>query len=156
MEPSSPSQTPAPRLNPRPKPPDAWLQEAIQIRELVQEVGSLLRRQQESNALLAQSIADIARCLDGFTSGGASFHAYQINPILLVYASILGPILGDRIDADRSREGDYLEEMTKGAAVMAQRLLRTLDEYQSNSAALDYLRATCGDIEPPEPSSPAS
>lgn len=149
MEPSSPSQAPAPRLSPRPKPPDPLLLEATRTRELLQEVAQSLRKQQEMQAQVAQSVADIARCLEGFTSGGASFHAYQLNPMVLVYASILGPILGDRIDGDRPREGDYLEEMTKGAAVMAQRLLRTLDQYQSGSAALDYLQANCGDIEPP-------
>lgn len=120
-------------------------------RETVQEIAVLLQRQQQNSAMVAKAIAEIARCLEGFTSGGASFHAYQLNPMVLVYASILGPILGDRIDGERSREGDYLEEMTKGAAVMAQRLLRILDQYQSEGAALDYLQANFGDIDPPSP-----
>lgn len=40
--------------------------------------------------------------------------------------------------------------MTKGAAVMAKQLLRTLDRYQSERGDLDYLENACAGISEPE------
>lgn len=102
MEPSSPSQ----KLNPAPRPTE--LTELSRIRELLQNLSSCATRQEESLRRLAHAATDITRLLDGFTASGASFQAYQISPLVLVYAAILGPILGDRIDGTRARESDYI------------------------------------------------
>lgn len=145
METSSSSQK---SLQPPPRATE--LTELSRIRESLKDLTLAVGRQEELQRRLVHSVADVARLLEGFTSGGASFQAYQVSPMVLVYAAILGPILGDRIDGDRARDGDYLEEMTKGAAVMAQRLLRVLDQYQSERGTLDYLENSCSDITAPE------
>jgi hypothetical protein len=141
MEPSSP--TPK-GLSPKPVPTE--LSELTRIREQLSALLALGHQQGERQEQIARSLADVARLLEGFTSGGSSFQAYQVSPLVMVYAAILGPILGDRIDGTRPKEGDYLEEMTKGAAVLARQLLRTLDAYQGERGALDYLEANFGDI----------
>lgn len=144
MEPSS---TPK-NLSPKPVPTE--LSELTRIREQLGVLVTHAQRQGEQQERIAKSLADVARLLEGFTSGGSSFQAYQVSPMVMVYAAILGPILGDRIDGMRPKDGDYLEEMTKGAAVMASQLLRTLDAYQNERGVRDYLEANCGDIKPPD------
>ena len=149
MDSSSPTQK---TLQPGPQPTE--LTELTRIREALVNLAATATRQEECQRKLAHSVADLTRLLEGFTSGGASFQAYQVSPMVLVYAAILGPILGDRIDGDRNKQGDYLDEMTKGAAVMAQRLLRVLDQYQGERGFLDYLESSCADLNTPEASDP--
>lgn len=145
MEPSS--STPK-NLLPPPKPTE--LTELSRIRELLASLVAQVSEQEATQRQLAASLTNIERLLEGFTSGGSSFQAYQVSPLTLVYASILGPILGDRIDGTTPKGDGYLDEMTKGAAVMARRLLRTLDSYQGDRGIIDYLEANCGDIKPPD------
>ena len=145
MEPSSPTQK---GLSPKPVPTE--LSELTRIREQLTALTGHIQQQGEQQKQITKSLAEVARLLDGFTSGGSSFQAYQISPMVMVYSAILGPILGDRIDGQLPKEGDYLDEMTKGAAVMARQLLRTLDAYQGERGTLDYLEANCGDIKPPD------
>jgi hypothetical protein len=151
MEPSSPNQK-----NLQPAPRATELTELSRIRESLANLAATATRQEECQRKLSHAVVDIARLLEGFTSGGASFQAYQVSPMVLVYAAILGPILGDRIDGMRPKTGEYIDEMTKGAAVMAQQLLRTLDQYQGERGFLDYLENTCADLSPPEPPTPKS
>jgi hypothetical protein len=151
MEPSSPNQK-----NLQPAPRATELTELSRIRESLANLAATATRQEECQRKLSHAVADIARLLEGFTSGGASFQAYQVSPMVLVYAAILGPILGDRIDGMRPKDGDYMDEMTKGAAVMAQQLLRILDQYQGERGFLDYLENSCAGIGTPEPPAPKS
>jgi hypothetical protein len=141
MEPSSPTQK---GLSPKPVPTE--LSELTRIREQLTVLVDQGQRQGEQQRQIAQSLTEVVRLLEGFTSGGSSFQAYQVSPMVMVYSAILGPILGDRIDGQRPKEGDYLDEMTKGAAVMARQLLRILDSYQGERGILDYLENNCGDI----------
>jgi hypothetical protein len=148
MEPSSSTQK---GLSPKPVPTE--LSELTRIREHLAALLVHAQGQSEQQRQISQSLSEVARLLEGFTSGGSSFQAYQVSPLVLVYAAILGPILGDRIDGTLPKEGDYLDEMTKGAAVMARQLLRTLDAYQGERGVIDYLEANCGDIKPPDQAS---
>ena len=148
MEPSSSTQK---GLSPKPVPTE--LSELTRIREHLAALLVHAQEQSEQQRQISQSLSEVARLLEGFTSGGSSFQAYQVSPLVLVYAAILGPILGDRIDGALPKKGDYLDEMTKGAAVMARQLLRTLDAYQGERGVIDYLEANCGDIKPPDQAS---
>lgn len=141
MEPSA--KTPALQAPPT---RTAELAELTQIRSQLGELHTIARRQEVQQGKILSALEELVRLADGFTGGGSSFAAYQINPMVLVYAAILGPILGDRIDADTQQGEQYLDEMTRGAAVMAQRLLRVLDEYQGKRGILDALEAACGDL----------
>jgi hypothetical protein len=148
MEPSSSTQK---GLSPKPVPTE--LSELTRIREHLAALLAHAQQHGEQQKQISRHLSDVARLLEGFTSGGSSFQAYQVSPLVLVYAAILGPILGDRIDGALPKEGDYLDEMTKGAAVMARQLLRTLDAYQGERGVIDYLEANCGDIKPPDQAS---
>jgi hypothetical protein len=62
--------------------------------------------------------------------------------MVLMYAAILGPVLSDRLDGQTAGAGgDYIAEMTKGSAVLARQLLRTLDEYRGSREGLDYIES---------------
>lgn len=124
----------------------AELIELTQIRSQLGELVLSAKRQEAQHNKTNALLEELVRLTDGFTSSGSSFQAYQLNPMVLVYAAILGPILGDRIDGTTPKGENYLEEMTQGAAVMAQRLLRTLDKYQSEKGLLSSLEAACGDL----------
>jgi hypothetical protein len=112
---------------------------------LVAALTGLLEQQRATHQLLSsihQRLDELANLVDGFTSGGSSFRAYQVDPMVLVYAAILGPVLSDRLDGQAAAAGDgYIDEMTKGSAVLARKLLRTLDEYRANREGLDYLES---------------
>ena len=112
---------------------------------LLAAVASLAEQQRKTNEHLVRihkALADVTTLLDGFTSGGSSFRAYQVDPMVLVYAAILGPVLSDRLDGQAANAGgDYISEMTKGSAVLARQLLRTLDEYRSSREGLDYIES---------------
>lgn len=120
--------------------PDPILQELTLVHGLLDVLIGIQQRQEQQLKAIADALAAQGSLLDGFTSGGSSFRAYQLDPVSLAYAAILGPVISDRLDAEAAKAGDsYLEEMTKGAAVLARRLIRTLDEYRSQREGLDYL-----------------
>jgi hypothetical protein len=107
-------------------------------------IASLAEQQRKTNEQLIRihkALADVLRLLDGFTSSGSSFRAYQVDPMIMVYASLLGPVLSDRLDAQASKGDDYMADMTKGSAVLARHLLRTLDEYRSTREGMDYIES---------------
>lgn len=120
--------------------PDPLLQELTQIHALLDVLIGIQQRQEQQLKTITKVLNDQANLLDGFTSGGSSFRAYQLDPVALAYASILGPVISDRLDGEASKSGqDYLDQMTKGAAVLARRLIRTLDDYRSQREGLDYI-----------------
>jgi hypothetical protein len=133
-----------------PKTADPQLQQLGQITALLDvltdRAGRLLEQQQRTN----NSLARLEKLLEGFTDEGSSFRAHQVDPLIIMYASLLGPILGDRIDSSIQTKGDdYTDQMMKGAAVMARNLLRTLDLYRQQREGIDYLESAAGDIQPP-------
>lgn len=125
--------------------------ELVKIHSLLDLLVDVQRRQASRLERMHKTLEAQQALIDGFTSGGSSFRAAQVDPAQVAYAAILGPILGDRIDATVPK-GDseaYLEEMMRGAAVMSRRLLRVLDTYLSERSSLDYLEHAVGDIQDP-------
>jgi hypothetical protein len=112
---------------------------------IVAAIASLSQQQRKTNECLAEihkALLDLTNLVDGFTSSGSSFRAYQLDPMVAVYAAILGPVLSDRLDGQAAAAGgDYVEQMTKGSAVLARKLLRILDEYRANREGLDYIES---------------
>ena len=112
---------------------------------VAEALTSLAEQQRKTNEHLMRihkALTDLVHLADGFTSGGSSFRAYQVDPMVMVYAAILGPVLSDRLDGQAASSGeDYMEQMTKGSAVLARRLLRTLDEYRSRREGMDYIES---------------
>lgn len=129
---------------------DPQLQELIRVTGLLEILVDRQKRCEEQLQRIHHGLGRLERLLDGFTDEGSSFRAHQLDPLIIMYAALLGPILGDRIDAAITDKGeDYPEQMTKGAAVMARNLLRTLDSYRQQRQGLDYLENAAGDIRPP-------
>ena len=110
------------------------------------EVSRLqLAEQQQTNRLLAQSIHgqvtlakkidDLIYLINGFTSGGASFSGYTIDPMTTAYLAIMGPAIATRLAA----QGSELPEIMKGSALLARQLLEELAAYRSERSAIDYV-----------------
>lgn len=112
---------------------------------LVAAIEGMAEQQRKTNEHLIRvhkALVDLTKLVDGFTSSGSSFRAYQLDPMVAVYAAILGPVLSDRLDGQAAAAGgDYISEMTKGSAVLARKLLRILDEYRANREGLDYIES---------------
>lgn len=131
-------------------PPDPAVEQLSLIAAYMDVVIEIMRRQERHLVKLEKALEGLTTLVDGFTASGASFRASQIDPMVITYAAILGPILGDRIDAITPDKGEtYIDEMLKGAAPMARRLLRELDAYLSARGSLDYLEQMAGDIKEP-------
>ena len=111
------------------------------IAALLDVVADREEKQLEQLRRMGRQLDSLRDLLEGFSGGGSDFRSYQLDPLVVAYAAILGPILGDRIDGQTAKGETYIEEMMKGAAVMARELLRTLDRYRSERGALDYLES---------------
>lgn len=136
---------------------DPLLQELRTIRMGLSSVLKLMNDQQKQQQRLVELLDKVSTTLDGFTSSGSSFRSYQIDPMVIVYASILGPILGDRLDAAVTKGTDYEDLMIRGAIPYARRLLRELDAYLQQGDGRSYLEHMAGDIKPPtEPPTPTT
>lgn len=110
------------------------------------EVARLQLAQQETtNRLLVQLIQsqsrtnellnDLAYLVNGFTSGGASFSGYVIDPMTTAYLAIMGPAIAARLD----KQNADLPELMKGTALLARTLLEELAAYRSERSAIDYV-----------------
>lgn len=137
---------------------DPALNQLSEIAALLDALLAQARKQSEQLQRLTRAVGELSTLVDGFTSSGSSFRSYQLDPMVVAYAAILGPILGDRIDANVPKGEAYIDEMLKGGAVMARQLLRNLDSYLSERGALDYLEGAAGDIntDPPADAQPAA
>lgn len=138
MEPSSPTT--------QAKTSDPVLAELNGIHQQLDVLVGVQRRNEQHLQRLNHALKELTTMLDGFTSSGSSFRSYQFDPMVIAYAAILGPILGDRIDAGVNKGEAYVSEMMQGAAVMARQLLRTLDAYRSERGSLDYLETMIKDV----------
>lgn len=135
---------------------DPILRELTLIRQAFTSALELLQGQKRSLDDLRAKVGAMTETVDGFTSGGTSFLAHQVDPMIVVYAALLGPILGDRLDAVATKGAPYEDEMIRGAVPLALRLLRELDAYRSQAGGRSYLEHVAGDIQdpgqhPPEP-----
>ena len=110
------------------------------------EVSRLqLAEQQQTNRLLAQvvhgqvtlakALDDLGYLINGFTSGGASFSGYAIDPMTTAYLAIIGPAIASQLAA----KGTELPELMKGSALLARQLLEELAAYRSERSAIDYV-----------------
>lgn len=105
----------------------------------------LLVEIQNTNRLLAESLNgqrainnqlnDLIYLVNGFTSGGASFSGYTIDPMTTAYLAIMGPAIAARL----AEQGADLPEMMKGTALLSRQLLEELAAYRSERSAIDYV-----------------
>lgn len=84
---------------------------------------------------LNNQLQDLLYLVNGFTSGGASFSGYALDPMTTAYLAIMGPAIATRL-AD---QGGDLPELMKGSALLARQLLEELAAYRSERSAIDYV-----------------
>lgn len=95
-----------------------------------------------------QSLEQLLRMqemLDGFTNGGASLNGYIPDAFVQAYVSVVGPVLAERL----SQEEVDLEELMKGATLLARRLLEELSAYRSEQEAKDILDEAMAHVNDP-------
>ena len=83
--------------------------------------------------------------MNGYTSGGASFNGYLPDSFLTAYISILGPALSQKMAVGESD----LEEMMKGATILAKRLLEELAAYRTEQEGTDVLKEALSFLKDP-------
>ena len=101
----------------------------------LQTTNRLLVQQLQGQATLHDSLRELGYLLNGFTSGGASFSAYQSDTMTQAYLAVMGPLLGAKLAAQDLE----LPEMMKGATLLARQLIEELSAYRSERGSLDYL-----------------
>jgi hypothetical protein len=110
---------------------DPVVAELVKITAILDVMAERQKRIEEQQQRSSRELMRIHDLLDRFTEGGASILQLRHDPLLAAYAAMLGPILGDRIDAAISDKGEaYIDEMMKGATVLAEKLVATLDAYR--------------------------
>lgn len=115
-------------------PPERFLEELRKMNATLLFIQQRLDLQhQQQSAALEQ----LTRLVDGFTSGGASFGAYQVDQLTAAYLAIMGPLLAAKLAVPG--QPTALDAMFKGALFMAKELLEELGAYRSHRAAADYL-----------------
>jgi len=113
---------------------DPVVAELVKISAILDVIAERQKRTEEQQQRMARELLRIHDLLERFTDGGASITQLRSDPLLTAYAAMLGPIFGDRIDAAVQDKGTgYISEMSKGAVVLAEKLVATLDAYRRES-----------------------
>ena len=114
------------------------------LAELKKITAQLVKQNQTQDKLL-KSVQNLEYLVNGYTSGGASFNGYLPDSFLTAYISILGPALSQKMAVGESD----LEEMMKGATILAKRLLEELAAYRSEQEGTDVLREALSFLKDP-------
>ena len=114
------------------------------IAELKKITAQLVKQNQTQEKLL-KSVQNLEYLVNGFTSGGASFNGYLPDSFLTAYISILGPALSQKMAVGESD----LEEMMKGATILAKRLLEELAAYRTEQEGTDVLKEALSFLKDP-------
>ena len=114
------------------------------IAELKKITAQLVKQNQTQEKLL-KSVQNLEYLVNGYTSGGASFNGYLPDSFLTAYISILGPALSQKMAVGESD----LEEMMKGATILAKRLLEELAAYRTEQEGADVLKEALSFLKDP-------
>lgn len=101
----------------------------------LQTTNQLLIRLIEGQRNNTDQLENLTYLINGFTSGGASFSAYQCDQMTLAYLALMGPLLAHRMDMGASD----INELIKGGTMLARQLLDELSAYRSQQGSFDYL-----------------
>ena len=111
----------------------------------LKKITAQLVKQNQTQEKLLKSVQNLEYLVNGYTSGGASFNGYLPDSFLTAYISILGPALSQKMAVGESD----LEEMMKGATILAKRLLEELAAYRSEQEGTDVLREALSFLKDP-------
>jgi hypothetical protein len=101
----------------------------------LQTTNRLLIKLIEGQRNQADQLNDLNYLVNGFTSGGASFNAYQVDQMTLAYLALMGPLLAQRMDMGAAD----INELIKGGTLLARQLVDELGAYRSQQGSFDYL-----------------
>ena len=119
---SAPAKTPSP----------ATLDDLL---EAIKGSNALLAQLARQNSAINQQLSELLELINGFTSGGSSFSAYQSDSFTTAYMAIIGPLVA----ATLASKGGNLEGLTEGASLMARQVLEELSAYRSTQGLRDYI-----------------
>ena len=114
------------------------------LAELKKITAQLVKQNQTQDKLL-KSVQNLEYLVNGYTSGGASFNGYLPDSFLTAYINILGPALSQKMAVGESD----LEEMMKGATILAKRLLEELAAYRTEQEGTDVLKEALSFLKDP-------
>ena len=106
----------------------------IQLRQLV------IYQQQNLEQLML-----LNEMLNGFTNGGASLNGYIPDAFVQAYVSVVAPVLAKRLESDEFN----IEEIMKGATLLARNLLEELSAYRSEQEAKDIISEVLNNVDDP-------
>ena len=116
-----------------------------QILNEIRNVNIQLRQMIIYQQQAFEHLRDINHCLSGFTNGGASLNGYMPDAFVAAYVAVLGPALAKRID----QPDIGLEELMKGATLLARTLLEELSAYRSEQEGRDVIAEALANINDP-------
>ena len=111
----------------------------------LKKITAQLVKQNQAQEKLLKSVQNLEYLVNGYTSGGASFNGYLPDSFLTAYISILGPALSQKMAVGESD----LEEMMKGATILAKRLLEELAAYRTEQEGTDVLKEALSFLKDP-------
>jgi len=111
----------------------------------LEKIAAQLVKQNQTQEKLLKSVQNLEYLVNGYTSGGASFNGYLPDSFLTAYISILGPALSQKMAVGESD----LEEMMKGATILAKRLLEELAAYRTEQEGTDVLKEALSFLKDP-------
>lgn len=118
-----------------------------ELRQMNKSFAFILQRLDVQHQKHSKALDEMRDLLNGFTSGGASFNAYQTDALTSAYLAIVGPLVAARLAAPG--QPTSLPEVLKGSLMMAKGLLEELAAYRSQRQGLDYLEDQAGLINDP-------
>ena len=111
----------------------------------LKKITAQLVKQNQTQEKLLKSVQNLEYLVNGYTSGGARFNGYLPDSFLTAYISILGPALSQKMAVGESD----LEEMMKGATILAKRLLEELAAYRTEQEGTDVLKEALSFLKDP-------
>lgn len=86
---------------------------------------------------LGEQTAELQACVIGFTNGGASFGAYQVDTYTMAYLNLLGPLLAARLNKELGERP--ISELMKACAPLTRDALEELAAYRDTQQTRDTL-----------------
>jgi hypothetical protein len=108
----------------------------------------LIARSNEIQGHLLQGVNKLHELMDGFSSGGASFHAYQTDPFTSAYLQVVAAMIPVTPIAT-SAHAMAPTEVMKAAMVLSRQVLEELAAYREQAEGRHILEDALGSVADP-------
>mgnify|MGYP001166743557 FL=1 len=113
----------------------------MEMRNMNLQLRQMIVYQQQAH----EHLRDLSHLVNGFTNGGASLNGYIPDAFVQAYLSVVAPILAERL----GKEEVNIEELMKGATLLARQLLEELSAYRSEQEAKDIISEVLAHVNDP-------